>query len=98
MPVKLTSEYYAITGIKHFINMYLLDFIILFLDFYVISVITKQIQDEVLWYLMYWDDIVLVEESSEEVNGKLQDKREAVKGKGLRISRSKTEYNEYDFR
>ena len=46
---------------------------------------------------MFAANIVLIGESPEEVNGRLEEWREALKSKGLRISRSKTEYIEYDF-
>jgi len=59
--------------------------------------VTKYIQDEVLLYIIFAEDIVLVGENLEEVNNKLYEWRLAIDGKGLRISRSKTEYIEYDF-
>jgi len=38
------------------------------------------------------DDIVLVDETREGVNGKLERWRHALESRGFRISRSKTEY------
>jgi len=45
---------------------------------------------------MFADDIVLVGENREEVNQMLDVWRLALEGKGLRISRSKTNYIEYE--
>ena len=41
---------------------------------------------------MFADDIVLIDESSEGVNTKLDRWRETLEAKGFRLSRSKTEY------
>ena len=47
--------------------------------------------------VLFADDIVLVAETREEVSNKLDECREALEGKGLRISRTKTEYLQCDF-
>ena len=47
--------------------------------------------------MIFADDIVLVAETREEVSNKLDEWREALRGKGLRISRTKTEYLRWDF-
>ena len=47
--------------------------------------------------MIFADDIVLVAENREEVSNKLDEWREALEGKGLRISRTKIEYLRYDF-
>ena len=47
--------------------------------------------------MLYTDDIVLVTETKEEANSELQEWREALEGKGLRISRTKTEYLRCNF-
>ncbi len=47
--------------------------------------------------MLFADDIVLVAETKEEVSNKLDEWREALEGKGLRISRTKTEYLRCDF-
>ena len=47
--------------------------------------------------MLFVDDIVLVAETSEEVSNKLDEWREALESKGLRISRTKTEYLRCDF-
>ena len=59
--------------------------------------ISKSIWETVLWCMMFTDDIMLVAETREEVSNKLDEWREALEGKGLRISRTKTEYLRCDF-
>lgn len=54
--------------------------------------ITRDVQEDVQWCTLFVDDIVLVEECPEEMNGRLKEWREAFESKGLRISRHKTEY------
>ncbi|KAL4107958.1 hypothetical protein QTP88_018227 [Uroleucon formosanum] len=56
-----------------------------------------EIQGEVPWCMMFADDIVLIGENLEDVNNRLNESRLAIEGKGLRISRNKTEYIEYAF-
>ena len=48
-------------------------------------------------YCLYTDNIVLIGESFETVNSRLEEWRETLESKGLRVSRSKTKYIEYDF-
>jgi len=56
--------------------------------------ITKDIHGEVQWCMLFAYCIVLIiERSPEEVNGRLVEWREAFEGKGLRISRSKIEFD-----
>lgn len=47
--------------------------------------------------MLFVEDIVLVAESREEINVKLKEWRVAFKGKGLRISCTKTEYLRCNF-
>ena len=49
------------------------------------------------WCMLFADDIVLVAETSEEVNAKLEKWREILEGKGSRISRTKIEYLRCNF-
>lgn len=63
----------------------------------VMDELTKHIQDEVPWSLLFADDIVLVDESREGVNAKLELWRNTLESKGFRVSRSKTEYMECEF-
>ena len=47
--------------------------------------------------MLFANDIVLVAETREEVSNKLDEWRKALEGRGLRISRTKTEYLCCDF-
>jgi hypothetical protein len=47
--------------------------------------------------MLFADDVVLVDESREEVNRKLELWRQTLESKGFRISRTKTEYMRCDF-
>ena len=59
--------------------------------------ISKSIWETVSWYMIFADDIALVAKTGEEVNNKLDEWREALEGKGLRISRTKTKILCCDF-
>ena len=59
--------------------------------------ISESIWETVPWCMLFADDIVLVAEIIEEVNNKLEDWRVVLEGKGLRISRTMTEYMRCDF-
>ena len=48
--------------------------------------ISQSIWETVPWCMLFADDIVLVAETREEVSNKLDEWRETLKGKGLRIS------------
>jgi hypothetical protein len=63
----------------------------------VIDGVTKNILGVVPWLTMFANDIVLLGENLEEVNNRLNELRLALEGKGLRISRNKTEYIQYEF-
>jgi len=54
--------------------------------------LTKGIQDELPCCILFTDDIILVEETREEVNGKLERLRHTLESRGFRISRSNTKY------
>ena len=68
-----------------------------FLFAIVMDVLTGSIQDEVPWCLMFADDIVLIDESREGVERKLELWRSTLETRGFRLSRSKTEYMECNF-
>ncbi|XP_057538000.1 uncharacterized protein LOC130815527 [Amaranthus tricolor] len=59
--------------------------------------ISKSIWKTVQWCMFFANDIVLVTETKEEANSNLEEWSEALEGKGLRISRTKTEYLRCDF-
>ncbi|KAM1225087.1 hypothetical protein ACFX2G_044844 [Malus domestica] len=63
----------------------------------VMDELTGHIQDDILWCMLFADDIVLIDETQEGVNAKLNLWREVLESKGLRLSRSKTEYMECKF-
>ena len=56
------------------------------------DVITQDLRETVPWCILYADDIVLCAESREDLEVKLERWRTALEGRGMRISRSKTEY------
>ncbi|PKA60283.1 ubiquitin-protein ligase E3 C [Apostasia shenzhenica] len=61
------------------------------------EVMTRYIQDEVPWCMLFADDIVLIEKTKEGAKAKLELWRNALESKGLHLSRSKTKYMEYIF-
>jgi hypothetical protein len=63
----------------------------------VIDEVTRDIQRDIPWCMLFADDVVLVDESREGVNRKLELWRQALESKGFRISRTKTEYIICDF-
>ncbi|KAM1248608.1 hypothetical protein ACFX2J_044403 [Malus domestica] len=63
----------------------------------VMDELTRHIQDDIPWCMLFADDIVLIDETQEGVNAKLNLWREVLESKGLRLSRSKTEYMECKF-
>ena len=58
----------------------------------VMDVITQDLRETVPWCILYADDIVLCAERREDLEVKLERWRAAQEGRGMRISRSKTEY------
>ena len=59
--------------------------------------LTRHIQEEVPWCMLFADDVVLIDETREGVNAKLELWRGVLESKGFRISRTKTEYMECKF-
>ena len=64
----------------------------LFLFVIVMDEHTRGIQDEIPWCMLFANDILLIDETREEVNTKLQRWRDTLEAKGFKLSRSKTEY------
>ncbi|WVZ78102.1 hypothetical protein U9M48_025865 [Paspalum notatum var. saurae] len=63
----------------------------------VMDEVTRDIQGDIPWCMLFADDVVLVDESQAGVNRKLELWRQTLESKGFRISRSKTEYMRCDF-
>ncbi|GJR06286.1 retrovirus-related pol polyprotein LINE-1 [Tanacetum coccineum] len=59
--------------------------------------LSRGIQEDIPWSMIFADDIVLVSESTEGLNNRLENWREALEENGLRVSREKTEYLRCDF-
>lgn len=61
----------------------------------VMDELTRHIQDEVPWCMLFADDIVLMEETRDRVNDRLEVWRQILASKGFGLSRTKTEYLEW---
>ncbi|KAI0489432.1 hypothetical protein KFK09_029275 [Dendrobium nobile] len=61
------------------------------------DVLTRHLQEDVPWCMLFADDILLVDKTREGVEGKLELWRSTLESKGFRLSRSKTEYMECNF-
>ncbi|KAL6570221.1 hypothetical protein OROMI_014735 [Orobanche minor] len=59
--------------------------------------LTRGIQNDVPWCMMFADDIVLIDEMKVGVQQKLELWRDTLEARGFRLSRSKTEYMECRF-
>ncbi|XP_071740870.1 uncharacterized protein [Rutidosis leptorrhynchoides] len=68
-----------------------------FLFALILDELSQGIHDSIPWCLIFADDIVLVSETKDELNRKLELWREVLERNGLRISRQKTEYLMSDF-
>ncbi|GJS45346.1 retrovirus-related pol polyprotein LINE-1 [Tanacetum coccineum] len=64
---------------------------------WILDELTKGIQESVPWCLIIADDIVLVLETPQGLNGRLEQWRKALEDKGLRVNREKTEYMRCNF-
>uniref|UniRef100_A0A8I7BIV4 Reverse transcriptase domain-containing protein n=1 Tax=Hordeum vulgare subsp. vulgare TaxID=112509 RepID=A0A8I7BIV4_HORVV len=54
--------------------------------------VTRDIQGDIPWCMLFADDVVLVDDSRTGVNRKLELWRRTLESKGFRLSRTKTEY------
>ncbi|PVH48241.1 hypothetical protein PAHAL_4G288400 [Panicum hallii] len=59
--------------------------------------VTRDIQGDIPWCMLFADDVVLVDESRAGVNMKLELWRHMLESRGFRLSRTKTEYMMCDF-
>ena len=60
-----------------------------FLFAIILDELSKSIWETVPWCMLFADNIVLVAETGEEANVKLEEWKAVLEGKGLRISRTK---------
>ena len=63
----------------------------------VMDEVTRDIQGDISWCMLFDDDVVLVDESRAGLNRKLELWRRTLESKGFRLSRTKTEYMMCDF-
>ena len=68
-----------------------------FLFALVMDELTRSIQEEVPWCMLFADDIVLIDETRTKVNDRLEAWRHALESNGFKLSRTKTEYLECKF-
>uniref|UniRef100_A0A1U7UYL3 Uncharacterized protein LOC104213328 n=1 Tax=Nicotiana sylvestris TaxID=4096 RepID=A0A1U7UYL3_NICSY len=61
------------------------------------DVLSRHIQGEVPWCILFVDDIVLIDETRSGVNARLEIWRQTLESKGFKLSRTKTEYLECKF-
>jgi Reverse transcriptase (RNA-dependent DNA polymerase) len=59
--------------------------------------ITNDIQEDIPWYMLFADDVMLIDESRIEVNQKLELWRQTLESKVFRLSRTNTEYMRCQF-
>ena len=64
----------------------------LFLFSVVMDRLTDEVRREPPWTMLFADDIVICEETREEVERRLEYWRYALKRRGMKVSRSKTKY------
>uniref|UniRef100_A0A8I6Y6K2 Reverse transcriptase domain-containing protein n=1 Tax=Hordeum vulgare subsp. vulgare TaxID=112509 RepID=A0A8I6Y6K2_HORVV len=63
----------------------------------VMDEVTRDIQGDIPWCILFADDVVLVDDSRTGVNRKLEFWRRTLESKGFRLSRTKTEYMRCSF-
>ncbi|KAI0523141.1 hypothetical protein KFK09_005531 [Dendrobium nobile] len=61
------------------------------------DILTRHLQEVVPWFMLFVDDILLVDRTREGVESKLELWRSTLESKGFRLNRSKTEYMECNF-
>ena len=59
--------------------------------------VTRDIQGDIPWCMLFADDVVLGNDSRAGVNRKLELWRQTLESKGFRLSRTKTEYKSCGF-
>ncbi|GJW87601.1 retrovirus-related pol polyprotein LINE-1 [Tanacetum coccineum] len=63
----------------------------------ILDELSRGIQESIPWCLIFADDIVLVSDTPDGLNRRLEQWREMLENKGLRVSRKKTKYMRCDF-
>ena len=63
----------------------------------VMDEVTRDIQGDIPWCMLFADDVVLVDESRAGVNRKLELCRRTLESKGFKLSKTKTKYMMCDF-
>jgi Reverse transcriptase (RNA-dependent DNA polymerase) len=63
----------------------------------VMDEITKDIQRDIFWCMLFADDVVLIDESIIGVDQKLELWRQTLESIGFRLSRTKTKYMKHRF-
>nr|GFB49352.1 hypothetical protein [Tanacetum cinerariifolium] len=63
----------------------------------ILDEILRGIQENIPWCMIFADDIVLIAESAERLNNRLESWRKKLEDNGLRVSREKMEYPRCDF-
>ncbi|KAK9166492.1 hypothetical protein Scep_001683 [Stephania cephalantha] len=64
----------------------------------VMDELTRHIQEDIPWCMLFADDIVLVDETKDGVNRKLELWINTLESKGFKLCRTKIEYMHYEFR
>ncbi len=59
--------------------------------------LTRSIQDEVPWYMLFADDMVYVDKIKREINVKLEIWRDTLRSKGFPLNKTKIEYMKCKF-
>ena len=63
----------------------------------VMDEVTRNIQGDIPWCMLFTDNVVLVDETQAGVNRKLELQRQTLESKSFRLSRTKIEYMRCDF-
>ena len=63
----------------------------------VMDEVTRDIQGDIPWFMLFADDVVLVDESRIGVDRNMEMWRKTLESKGFRLSRTKTECMKCDF-
>ncbi|XP_070004896.1 uncharacterized protein [Nicotiana sylvestris] len=61
------------------------------------DLLTRHIQEEMSWCMLFTDDIVLVDETRDDVNAQLEVWRQTLESKRFKLSRTKIKYLECKF-